>query len=513
MGSSAPDHSLATRVTQLVDALPDLETCVRPDSFALPAEPASHATYVAFLTEVARIDSLLSAGRIEDAARELAPVTRLAKDLGSKRAEARIAFLTGHIAEVQHRNADAVKAFESALWTAEATGYDELVAASAVEVLHTLGTDARDVDAQRFRELARAASERIGSSTARGRAARAIGQADLVAGRYDSAERELTDALALARSRVPADDFDIGVVLVDLGDLYYRRGQSAKAEPVQRQAIELYTRTVGPDHPALGTSYDGLGNSLADLGRYDEAAAAYAKALAIRERALGPDHPEVAATLSNAAGVAVQAGKFDDARRYLERALAIDDKILDPFHPSIAHVVFNLGEVARLQDAYADAVRFHARALEIRRKRLGDHHPAVAESYLALAEDAFAQHDAAAASRSCELARTTVAGSDVKNAELAAEIETCTGKALLETGQPARAVPLLEHALVLHRQSEGDPGELAALELELARALPASAVSRAVELVRAARTAFEHEGAFRRRELAAADAWLRAHQH
>ena len=289
LGEAATGAALSAQATQLIDALPDLDACVRPDNFALPAEPASRATYLEFLTAIAGIRSFASAGRIDDAERELAAATRLVKDLGSKRAEATIAYVTGQLAELRRHNAAAIQAYESALWTAEATGYDELVAAAALELLHTLGGDARDADAQKYRELARAAAERIGSPTARARAARAIGQADLVAGRFDSAEHELSNALELAR--IPNDDYDVASVLTDLGDLYYRRGQSAKAEPLQRQAIELFARAVGPDHPAQGTAYNNLGNTLADLGRNDEAAAAYAKALAIRERALCPIIP------------------------------------------------------------------------------------------------------------------------------------------------------------------------------------------------------------------------------
>ena len=215
--------------------------------------------------------------------------------------------------------------------------------------------------------------------------------------------------------------------------------------------------------------------------------------------------------MSNAAGVAVQAGKLDEARRDLERALAIDDKTLDPSHPSLASVVFNLGEVARLQGAFGDAVRFHTRALDARHKMLGEHHPLVSESYLALAEDARAQRDLVAARKSCELARSSTATSDAKNAELFAAIDACDGNVALETGQPARAVPLLEHALELHRQSEGDPAELAAIELSLARALPAAEAHRAIELARDARAAFEHEGAIGKRDIELADSWLRAH--
>jgi len=39
---------------------------------------------------------------------------------------------------------------------------------------------------QKYRELALASAERIGTKTARARAARSIGQADLVAGRFEA---------------------------------------------------------------------------------------------------------------------------------------------------------------------------------------------------------------------------------------------------------------------------------------------------------------------------------------
>jgi eukaryotic-like serine/threonine-protein kinase len=511
LGEAATDRSVAAQAAQLVDVLPDLDACVRP-SRSERVEPASRAQHVAFFTDLARVQSLVWAGHIEDAARGLDALAQAAHALGSKRADVDVGFLTGKVAELRGHSGDATQAYEHALWTAESIGYDERVAATALELLHVYGQQARDADAQRYRELARSAAERVGTPTARSRAARAIGKADLLAGRFDPAEHELTDALELARSRVPVDDYDVAAVLTDLGDLYYRRGQLPKAETVQREAIGLFAHAVGPDNPANGAALNNYGNTLADLGHNDEAADAYRRALAIRERVLGPDHPEVAQTLSNAAGIAAQQGKLDDARRDLDRALAIDEKALGPNHPSLAHVLFNLGELARMQGQLADAQGFHDRALALRRKTLGDHHPQVTESELALSQIALAQHDLAGARSECDAARESIKTSDAHNDELAASLDTCFGAVALESGQLATAAPLFEHALQLQSKGGGDPGALAVTRLALARALPASAASRALELARAARTELAQEGVFRKEELAEADRWLAAHR-
>ncbi len=508
LGDGATDRALAAQTLQLGDVLPDVEACVRPEGFEVPAPGARDQQLVLF-AELAGVQSLVWTGKLDDAERAMSPLRKTAEELGSKRAQARLAYLTGKIAQLRVHDDDAVHAYEQALYAAEAVGYDELVAFSAGEILHVLGNQARVADAERYRELARAAAERVGTPTAKSRVARVIGHADVVAGRFEAGERELTTALQLARSRQPVDNYDVAAVLTDLADLHYRRGQAAKAEPLQREAIALFSSSLGTAHPAYGDALNNYGNTLADLGKSEQAADAYKKALAVQETALGPDSPAVARTLSNAAGVEVQAGQLAEGRRDLERALAIDEKTLIPTHPSIAHVAFNLGEIARIQEQYADALKFHTRALEIRRKTVGDNHPSVAESELAIAEVEFAQHDWAAAQIQCEAARRSTAGSDARNNELAAGIELCFGTVALGTGQPARAVTSLEHAVALQAKGEGDPGALAEMQFALARALPAAASGRALELAHTARTAFEHEGLFRRRELAEVDQWLR----
>lgn len=73
-------------------------------------------------------------------------------------------------------------------------------------------------------------------------------------------------------------------------------GQSAAAEPIARNALDLATTVLGserPDHPALSIARVGLANIYLELGRFHEAEALYRQALENDKKYLGPNHPAV----------------------------------------------------------------------------------------------------------------------------------------------------------------------------------------------------------------------------
>jgi tetratricopeptide (TPR) repeat protein/tRNA A-37 threonylcarbamoyl transferase component Bud32 len=445
----------------LTTMLPDLDACRHPDGFQFPADAALRARFAAFFGDVARIGSLAATGRISDATELMPGLHATANELGSKRAVGLAEYTAGQL--------------------------------------------------QWFSGIARAAAERVGSVQARARVARAIGQADLVAGRFAPAEHELLRALALEQSRIPIDDHELGATLTDVGTFYYRRGELGKAEAMQRRAIDVLARSDDPAHPDQGSALNNLANTLADLGNTKEARALYKKALDIRVAALGPDHPDVAQTLNNAAGIAAQDGDFEQARKDLERCLAIYDKTLPASHPASARVMFNLGEIARIQGDLDGALRHNLRALEIRQAARSAGHPEIIESQLGVADVYLERRNFTAAASACEDARASIARSDANNVEVLATAELCAGNVALESGQPARAVAPLERALAMLSERRGDPGVLAVVRFALARALPASASKRAIPLARAAREAFARDANVYASELKQADEWLAVH--
>ena len=66
-----------------------------------------------------------------------------------------------------------------------------------------------------------------------------------------------------------------------------------------------------------------LGDAYSTRGRYIDAEALQRRAIAIREKVLGPNHPDVAFRVNNLASVYVKQRKYPEAEVELKRARAI----------------------------------------------------------------------------------------------------------------------------------------------------------------------------------------------
>jgi tetratricopeptide (TPR) repeat protein len=83
--------------------------------------------------------------------------------------------------------------------------------------------------------------------------------------------------------------------------LYDDQGRYLEAEPLYKRALAIDEKSLGPDHPTVGTRLNNLAALYDIQGRYAEAEPLYKRALAIAEKALGPDQPEVGGELNNLA--------------------------------------------------------------------------------------------------------------------------------------------------------------------------------------------------------------------
>jgi CHAT domain-containing protein/Tfp pilus assembly protein PilF len=164
-----------------------------------------------------------------------------------------------------------------------------------------------------------------------------------------------------------------------------QQGKYLEAIPLAQQALALYQKTRGPNHPYVAIALSNLAALYGNLGRYPDAEPLYQQALAIEEKALGPDHPDVATELNNLATLYQVQGRYADGEPLYKRSLAIREKVLGPDHPDVAVSLNSLAELYRNQGRYADAEPLTKRALAIREKALGPDHPDVAVSLNTLA--------------------------------------------------------------------------------------------------------------------------------
>ena len=207
---------------------------------------------------------------------------------------------------------------------------------------------------------------------------------------FSRAEDAFVQALAIYERVFGPDHPHTASSLNNLALVYDAQGRYADAEPLHQRALAIRERVLGPDHPHTASSLSNLAGVYNDQGRYADAEPLHQRALAIYERMLGPDHPHTALGLNSLAYVYNAQGRYADAEPLFQRALAIRERVLGPDHPDTASSLSSLAGVYNAQGRYADAEPLHQRALAIYERMLGPDHPHTASSLnnLALVYDA-----------------------------------------------------------------------------------------------------------------------------
>lgn len=265
------------------------------------------------------------------------------------------------------------------------------------------------------RALAKGANSRM-AALAYNNLAYALGRQ----GRFTEARALYGKALAIALAWDP-EDLDLALIESNLAANLDALGRPLEAEPLYRQSLAVRIAELGPDDPAVATSYNGLGFNLDGQGRHADAAPAYARALAIRtaidpeglaaatsynnvahnlnrqadyaaaaplydkalaiwRRVHGAAHPTTAIGLSNVAVNLERQGRAAEAEPLFEQALAIRVAALPAGHPDIATARLRLAHALAAQGRYERALPLYAAGVAARRAAFGPDHPALAEA-------------------------------------------------------------------------------------------------------------------------------------
>jgi tetratricopeptide (TPR) repeat protein len=199
-------------------------------------------------------------------------------------------------------------------------------------------------------------------------------------GRYSEAEPLLLQALDIWQRQLGDDHPCVATSLNNLAYLYNSQGRYSEAEPLFLQSLAIRQRQLGDDHLSVATSLNNLANLYDSQGRYSEAEPLYLQALEIRQRQLGDDHPDVATSLNNLANLYDSQGRYSEAEPLLLQALEIRQRQLGDDHPDVATSLNNLAGLYNSQGRYSEAEPLYLQALAIWQRRLGDDHPNVATS-------------------------------------------------------------------------------------------------------------------------------------
>ena len=168
-------------------------------------------------------------------------------------------------------------------------------------------------------------------------------------------------------------------------------GDWAEAERLYRTSVDMWSKTLGADHPFVARGLDGLADVAASQGRFDAARRLYEQVLAMRRRTLGPAHPQVAWTLASLAAVSRRAGEPAIALRFADEAAAVFEKSGAGDEPDRYPQALELRGLLQASTGQVQEGRANLeKALSERSRIFGRTHPLVAGTQVSIAEVDFA---------------------------------------------------------------------------------------------------------------------------
>jgi tetratricopeptide (TPR) repeat protein len=197
-------------------------------------------------------------------------------------------------------------------------------------------------------------------------------------GDYAKAEPLYQEALRIAQ-KTPEHPYT-AMVLNNLGELYRAMGEYAKAEPPYQEALRIRQKFLGPENPVTASSLNNLALLYQAMGEFAKAEPLFREVLRIRRKVLGPEHTDTAMSLNNLALLCQAMGEYIDAELFLQEALRIQQKVLGPEHAATAISLNNLAVLYQAMGEYTEAEPLLQEALRIFQKILGPENRHTAQS-------------------------------------------------------------------------------------------------------------------------------------
>ncbi len=393
------DRSTVERASEIVAALPDLETCDRPallrGRFAVG--PASRAAVGRVAARTAEATSAWMAGR-RGVADQIADRAVVEAEAAAHPPTLALALLTrGKIRGHTGEHAAATEDLKRAVEAAQRGGDDAIAAEAWIELVYTIGYAAgRHDDGLAFGSLAEATLARLGNPAGM-RATLDFYRCGVLAqiGRAEDARAACAAARSLRESLEGRDAPSVASVLVLEARLASSEGRFADAHASLERVVAI-RRLLGEDHPQLVEAWFTQGQILGREGRFREARERYEQALALATRVMGADSVIVASVWSQLAEVTAREGDGARALAEIDRSIAIYERT-GQAHADLGTQLVRRGRMLDDLGRLDEAELTLARALAIFETVHGPDHDKVMASLedLARVHDKQGKHDLA----------------------------------------------------------------------------------------------------------------------
>lgn len=186
--------------------------------------------------------------------------------------------------------------------------------------------------------------------------------------RHDEAELMIREALRLEAEGGPPSPLKRSRMLNNLGLLEQGRGCPEKAVAVLREALACVNDCgqTGPKPDCeAAIIHNNLGDLMMQTGRNSEAGQQMRQAMELLTSALGPEHPDVATTLHNLAMLEVITGQYTEAAKHHDRAARIYEGVFGSSHLRTGTTLADLSRALALDGEPGRAAENMIRAISI----------------------------------------------------------------------------------------------------------------------------------------------------
>jgi CHAT domain-containing protein len=207
---------------------------------------------------------------------------------------------------------------------------------------------------------------------------------DELEGDISSAEKRLSEALAIQEKVLPRDHIDRAATLIGFAKISQMRGQYQTEEKFWRQALAMRQKLYVPRHYNIAVTLEGLAGALEAQGKDSEAEPLLRKALSYRSSSNKPNNPHLASIRQHLAVNLRRQGKLREAESLLLEALKIRGRS-DALPGDRARNMVDLALVYISEHRYRDAKARLEAAITIYKSCLTDTHPWLTEAQMHLA--------------------------------------------------------------------------------------------------------------------------------
>lgn len=431
------------RAVQVLSHLPEVDTCLDPESLArataLPADETRRIEIERARDAISEALAMKEAGDIEGAHVRAKAALVLARDTGFSPVEVEALNAWSSAQEARGDYGAAAETSEAAFHLAHSSHHDVEALRAAVQLVYVVGYRLQQHEvAKGWLRHAEALVARIDNG---GLEARLINNEATLAyssGDYDAAARGFERTAELRESLQGPEHPDVAAAHSNLGLALTRLDRLEEALKHHARARKSWEASLGPSHPMVAISVHNRALVFERLKRLDEAGAEYERAIELRIRSQGAAHPSVALSMNNLGHVRMDQGRPLDALELHQKALALWHQAYGPEHRRVAEALGGIAEALHKQSRFEEAHRFADRSLSTLATVVGTAHPDYALGLVTLADIQSAEGDIEGSVEHYRQARSALVDARGAAAETVETIDArlkALGQDALETGE------------------------------------------------------------------------------